>query len=106
MKRDGIEPAMPSNPLPHIVEWLIEMGITEATGMGPAPLSWREIEAWQRASAIELSPWEASLIRKLSIAYIGEGAKAESENCPAPWRSKVTKREIDISEAQLRSVLG
>ncbi len=106
MKKDGIEPAMPSNPLPHVVEWLIDMGITEATGMGPAPLSWREIDAWQRSTAITLSPWEAGVIRKLSVAYMSESAKAESENCPAPWHAKASQREIDAANARLRMVLG
>lgn len=106
MAKDGIAPKMPPNPAPHLINRLIEIGITETTGMGPAPLSWREIEAWQHATNVRMAPWEARLIRQLSIAYIAQGRKAESENCPAPWRTEVTRREREVEEARLRMVLG
>jgi hypothetical protein len=106
MKKDGIVPEMPSNPAPHIIARLTDIGITETTGMGPAPLSWREISEWQRNMGIPLAPWEARLMRQLSIAYITEGKRAESENCPPPWRSEVTAREREVEEARLRLVLG
>ncbi|WP_232314753.1 hypothetical protein [Sphingopyxis sp. QXT-31] len=105
-KKDGLEPRMPPNPMPHFIAWLVEIGMVEGGGMGPAPLSWREIAEWQRSVNVRLSPWEARLMRHLSAAYVGEKAKAESENYPAPWRSEVTQRERDIEEARLRSVLG
>lgn len=106
MKRDGAAIAMPPNPAPHLVGWLTEMGITESTGMGPVPLSWREISEWQRNTGVELKPWEARLIRKLSLAYLSQSHEAESETCPPPWRAEVTQDELETSEAQLRMVLG
>lgn len=106
MKRNGVEPKMPPNPLPHLINWLIEIGITESSGMGPLPLSWREIRAWQNSVHVRLAPWEARLLRHLSVAYIAQGRKAESENCPAPWRTEVTRREREIEEEVLRTVLG
>lgn len=106
MKRDGIVPAMPPNPAPHLIGWLTEMGITEATGVGPVPLSWREISEWQRNTGVHLQPWEARLIRKLSVSYLAASHDAESETCPPPWRAEVTQVEMDAAEAQLRSVLG
>lgn len=106
MKAQGIEPQMPPNPAPHLISRLTEIGLTESTGMGPSPLSWREIEAWQRSTHVRLAPWEARLMRQLSLEYIGESRRAESENCPAPWRSQVTQREREVEEAQLRMVLG
>lgn len=106
MKKDGITAQMPPNPLPHILTRFIEMGITESNGMGPSPLSWATIEGWQRITAVDLAPWEARLLRQMSLAYIAEGRKAEAENCPPPWRAEVTPRELDIAEAKLRMVLG
>lgn len=97
---------MPPNPAPHITDWLIEIGLTEAAGMGAAPLSWREIEAWCSRTVVDLEPWEARLLRKLSVAYLAEGRKAESENCPPPWRAEVTQRERDVEAANLRALLG
>lgn len=106
LKRDKITPGMPPNPMPHIITRLVEIGLTEANGMGASPLSWREINEWQRATGVVLSPWEARLIRSLSLAYLSEGRKAESETYPPPWRAPVTQREIETEEARLRMVLG
>lgn len=106
MKKDGIIPQMPPNPVPHVIVRLIEIGITETTGMGPAPLSWREIQAWQSATNVRLPPWETRLIRALSLAYMGESAKAENENCPSPMRAEITERDREVEEVKLRMVLG
>jgi hypothetical protein len=106
LKRDGVTPTMPPNAAPHIIARLLEIGLTETTGMGPAPLSWREIGEWQRNVSVELPPWEARLLRSLSVAYIAEGRRAESETCPPPWRAEVSQRERDIAEAKLRMLLG
>ncbi len=106
LKRKKINPPMPPNPAPHITDWLIEMGLTEAAGMGAVPISSRELSAWQDNTCVRLAPWEARLIRELSKAYLAEGRIAESETCPPPWRAPVTQRELDIEESQLRMVLG
>lgn len=106
LKRKKIDPQMPPNPAPHITDWLIEMGLVEAAGMGAVQISSRELAAWQGNTCVRLEPWEARLIRKLSKAYLDEGRVAESENCPPPWRAPVTQRELEIEEAQLRAVLG
>ena len=97
---------MPPNPAPHLTDRLIEIGLTEAAGMGAAPLSWREIAAWRTETCVPQQPWEARLMRRLSAAYLAESRKAESESCPPPWRTEVTAREREIEEAELRSVLG
>jgi hypothetical protein len=106
LKKDGATVQMPPNPLPHVVDRLVEMGLTEAAGMGLAPLSWLTIDAWQRTTGVELAPWEARLIRRLSLAYLAESRRAESETCTPPWRAEVTQREIDNELASLQMVLG
>ena len=106
MKKDGITPQMPPNPMPHLISFFIEIGMTESTGMGPSPLSWREINEWQHATRVRLAPWEARLIRSLSLAYVAETGKAESENYPSPIRTEVTAREREVEEANLRNLLG
>lgn len=106
MKRDKIAPPMPPNPAPHITDRLIEIGLTQAAGMGAVPLSWLEINAWCERTAVDLDPWEARLIRRLSAAYLAESHVADDENCPPPWKAPVTAREIEIEDAKLRAVLG
>jgi hypothetical protein len=106
LKRRKIEPALPPNPAPHITDRLIEIGLTEAAGMGVVPISWREIDAWQRQTCVAIEPWEKRLLRRLSAAYLAENRKAEIEHAPPPWRAQVTAHEREIAEAELRSVLG
>ncbi|WP_294302186.1 hypothetical protein [uncultured Sphingomonas sp.] len=106
LKRDRIPPPMPPNPAPHIIDRLIEIGLTEAAGMGAGPLSWATIVAWQQATGIRLPPWEARLIRRLSVDYLAESRRAEDETCPPPWRGTVSQAEIDSEAQRLRDLLG
>ncbi|MEG3089498.1 phage tail assembly chaperone [Sphingomonas sp. PB4P5] len=106
MKRDKIVPPMPPNPMPHMITRLVEIGLSESNGMGASPLSWREINEWQQAAGVDLAPWEARLMRTLSLAYLAESRKAESETCPPPWHAPVTQREIETEQARLQMVLG
>lgn len=106
MKREGAEPELPPNPAPQIFRWFTEIGMMESGGMAASALSWREINEWQRATAVTLEPWIARLIRRLSVEYLDELRRAESETRPAPWRGKVTQGEIDAELAALVRVLG
>lgn len=106
MKKNGIVPQMPPNPMPHIIDRLVEIGLTEPAGMGMAPISWRTIAAWSELTGIALSPWEARLLRHLSVEYLAQFNRSELETCPPPMRAKVTQREIDIERAGLLAVLG
>ena len=106
MKRDKVTPAMPPNPAPHVIDRLVEIGLTEAAGMGAAPISWQSIGAWQSVMGIHLPRWEARLIRKLSVEYLAESRRAESENCPAPFRAAISEREKQVEVERLRMVLG
>ncbi len=106
MTKNKITPQMPANPLPHLVDWLVEMGLSEAAGMGVAPLSWRTIDAWCARTGIDLAPWEARLIRSLSSSYVAMGRVAEDETCAPPWRMLVAQQERDSEMARLEMVLG
>lgn len=106
MKRDGITPPLPPNSAPHFIAWFIELGMIQAGGMAPMPLTWTEIDAWTRQTGIRLQPWEARLMKALSLAYLRELALAESENRPPPWQWPITQREIEIENARLDAVLG
>lgn len=107
LKKAGIRnPPMPPNPMPHLVDRLIEMGLTEAGGMGAAPLSWLTIDAWQRVTGVTIAPWEARLIRRLSTDYLAMSRAAESENCPAPWRAPITAEQRASEVERLKLVLG
>jgi hypothetical protein len=106
LKKDGLPIRMPPNPAPELIRRLTEIGLTESGGMGPSPLSWLTIDAFQRCTGIALAPWEARLHRHLSTEYLSEYRRAERENCPPPWRGEVTVRERKAEQALLESILG
>lgn len=85
MKTDKVPIELPANPLPHLIDWLMEIGPLGTGGMGPVPVSWAEIEVWQRVSAIELRPWEARTIRRLSREFLDQMTKSKEPSCPAPY---------------------
>lgn len=105
-KADKIVPGMPPNPAPHITDRLIEIGLTGTGAMTAVPLSWGEIDAWCNRTSIDLEPWEARLISRLSKAYVNQLHASEDEHCPPPFQWKVTAREREVAEEKLMAVLG
>lgn len=106
MKKEGITPMMPPNPAPHIVDWLFQVGPTEAAGMGTVAISWQAIDAWCARTCVDLDPWEARMLRRLSAEYVAEARRAEAETCPPPWHQRVTEQEMAAEKAGLEMVLG
>lgn len=100
MRAAGIEPVTPEIPAPYLLEYLFEVGPTVSTGMGPAIIGWRDLQAWQEMVGIDLEPWEARMLRKLSSAYLSQSLKSEKPDCPAPY---VSQQQID-REAVSRKV--
>lgn len=47
-----------------------DMHTTRFTSMGLMPISYTEIDAWQRVTGVELEPWEVDAIRALDHEYI------------------------------------
>lgn len=106
MKKDGLDAQMPPNPAPHIINRLIEIGLSQPAGMGSAPLSWQEISAWSHCTGVSLPPWEARLTRRLSVDFLAESRRAEDETCPPPWQAEVTRSGIAAELRMLDDVLG
>ncbi|WP_343526745.1 hypothetical protein [Sphingomonas sp.] len=106
MGKKAAESAMPPNPMPHVIERFIEMGMVEAAGMGTVPLGWQTIAAWSQMTGVRLCPWEARTIRRLSVEYLAEGRRAEAETCPPPWKAPVSQADVDAERAALERLLG
>lgn len=76
---------VPPNPLPHITDWLFEIGPSSANGMGESPIDWASIAAWSGQIGIVLNAWEARTIRRLSQDFIHMRFEARKASCPAPF---------------------
>lgn len=48
-------------------------------GFGPCPISFVDMDAWQRVMQYPLAPWEAEAVRKLDDAYLAIDAEKAEE---------------------------
>lgn len=101
---------IPPNPARYLTDWLFEIGPSVPGGMAPAPIGWRDITAWQDLTGVELLPWEARVLRRLSRDFVTASREARERNCPMPWSGiettdDVAARRADVT-AKLRAALG
>ena len=85
MNAAGMDPGMPPLDAPYLLGYFWEVGPTMPGGMGEVPLTFHEIQAWQEQIGIDLQPWEARIIRRLSCEYLNQSNKATKLHCEAPW---------------------
>jgi hypothetical protein len=105
MRNDGINPAMPPNDAPYLLEYFWEVGPALSGGMGDAPLTFQEIQSYQDQIGIELQPWEVRLLRRLSGEYLAESQKATKLNYPAPWKPEENTVDKAVKADSLRNAL-
>lgn len=72
----------------YLLDYFWQVGPVQSGGMGPAPISYQEICAWQSLMGIVLQPWEVRALRRLSIEHISTGQKATERGYPAPWQAE------------------
>jgi hypothetical protein len=102
----GTQPPLPEPGLArHLVDYLLQVGPTGYGAMGPVPLSHSEIAAWQANTGVDLTAWEATTLRTLSIDWITSSQAAQAEDCPAPWVD-VHQVERDRVADAVRNIFG
>lgn len=85
MKARAEDPLLPPNPASYLTDWLFEIGPTMPTGMGAVPITFGDMIDWQAVVGVEILPWEARVLRRLSIAYVNESYRATKADCPLPY---------------------
>ena len=108
MQEQGMEVTMP--PVPrwarHLLDDFLEPGpASHATG-APVPLPFSEILAWQQAAGIELTPWEARLVRRLSREYVTQYASSDSPDAPPPWGAETDSYQRAAVARRVRLIFG
>lgn len=94
---------LPPNPAEYLTEWLIEIG----PSIGDRPIGYADLAAWQAISGIELEPWEARALRRLSGEYLGQSARARKPDCPPPWSGGIERDKVAAQfAAMMRAVTG
>ncbi|MEH6697199.1 MAG: hypothetical protein V7672_00725 [Brevundimonas sp.] len=54
----------------HLFDAFVNLSLTRQVGMAPNPISYTEIEAFNRLTHASLSAWDIALIRRLDLAVM------------------------------------
>ncbi len=71
----------------YIISLWQDCGSVGQGSNGPVPLSWQEIRAWKLINNLNLTGFEISTMRKLSVAYVNAHYEASKKDSPPPWVS-------------------
>ena len=102
----GGEPDLPPIDMEctHIIGALFEVGPASANGMSIQPISWMEIDAYQRSIGVSLSPWVVRTLRTLSAAYVAEFNESSAHDAPIPWVPEGTTERRERIAKHIRNV--
>lgn len=78
----------------HLLGYLWEVGPVMGGGMAAYAITHTEIAAWCALCGLALQPWEARLLRRLSLAYVGESRRAEARDAKPPWGAEVDHKLV------------
>jgi len=80
----------------HIIQWLSAVGPVMPDSSGISPVTYQEIESWQRQTGVELTPWEAETIRMLSCEYVAgiQRYSGQKVACPDFDLKRLDKRQL------------
>ena len=101
---------MPLPPVPraarHLLDQFLELGPASRDASGLAPITFAEIGAWQAVAGIELLPWEARLMRRLSSAYVSQHALSAAPDALPPWGAVTSDAGRDAISRRVRLIFG
>jgi hypothetical protein len=63
-------PAMPKGCARLWADFLELSHVRGSTQAGPMPITWADIDAWQRVRGVRLEAWEVDAIRKTDLAFL------------------------------------
>lgn len=84
------------------IDALWQVGPAEFGEYGSKPISWTELNNWNRAAELGLSGWELETIRDLSGVYASWANKARSPDCKSPLAPVVQQSAEDIENKLLK----
>lgn len=87
----------------YLINYLFEAGPCSYTEMGMAPLSWQELESWQKQSGLELRQWELIALKSASKEYVTQSHISVKPNCPPP--GKILEQEPHKVASHIKNVL-
>ncbi len=98
IESDGGTLEMPELSMPYLWDRLNDAGMCAQGGMGPAPLSCAELQAWSQGTGMTLAPWEFRAIRAASRAFVSQ---LSSKDDVPPYGDPAAMADPDVVEAKL-----
>lgn len=86
----------------QLASFLWEVGPTT----GGHAITHVDIACWQHNTHIHLDAWEARTLRRLSLEYAGECARATDPNCPSPTQIVMTVQRREEVAKQMKAMLS
>lgn len=77
----------------YLIDYLIEIGTSMASGFGVTPLTWSEIESWSNLTDIRISSWEATMLMSLSRTFTSSFNRFDDKDFPSPYVVEEFDRE-------------
>jgi hypothetical protein len=95
--KDGVTPDLPDIPAEYsfLISYLFDAGPISHAAQRGVPLTWADLEAWQRGAGVSLPPWQLRLIRHLSSEYLSESMIADAHDAPPPWDREPDRDKIE-----------
>ena len=101
----GIKIEMPPIDLPYMIEWLNELGCVASGMNGVIPIDNREIESWINLNGVEITHWEARMLRELSKTYCAQYNRSKDLECEEPFATEVDLVSVrDTAEQKIRNI--
>ena len=88
-----------------IVESWHLCGLAMSGDMGRIPLTWQEIKACSDLNQLELDPFEAKIIMKLSKVYCSSLIEFK-ENIPPPYVEDLVAYENQMKQSAIKDMLA
>ncbi len=98
---EGLELSLPKCTAEFLVLLFYELGLSGQGANGATPITWQEIEAFNRIADKRLTPWEAEMLHKMSEAYVHEVHAGTDKGRTAPYSDTdmtVVKRQSVASK--------
>lgn len=86
----------------HLIGYLQDMGYYLSTGMGMSPLPFTEIKAYIDLMKLDLSIWEVSTLREMSVAYVSQHNN-NYDDTESPYKDKDYKIPTMSDNSVLRA---
>lgn len=90
----------------YLWEWLHDLGLSKSGAMGPVPMDWIDLQAWQNGIGHRAQPWELRAMREASRNFVWQQHESEDPQCPPPWAQHASPVAQDQVAKQVSAIFG